>query len=161
MSLPVTPTSYQKTHSRTYDNFCYSPTDSLVSSLQQENTRLQQENGKLQQEVIKLHQYLEYSFNKLTETQRDLLTAQSQLKPLQAYPKDCKPQNRRMSSTQISPSTQGRIRKISRSLDSIHHELVRLHLEQETIAEMTEPVQLPMLNHKSPSLRAKTTKSQK
>jgi len=132
------------------DSLCFSPTDSLSS--------LRQENARLQEEVMRLHRQLEWSYNALTETQKNLLAAENQLRAI--YHKDSKPQNRRISS-QISPSTQSRIRKVSRSLDSIQHELVRLHLEQQTITEMTEPVQLPMLNQKSPSLRAKTTKSHK
>jgi len=136
------------------DSVSHSPThatDSLIS--------LQQENARLQEEVMRLHRQLEWSFNALTETQKKLLAAESQLRAMYH-----KKQFKRSTSAQISPSakiSQSQMMKHSRSLDSIQHELVRLHLEQQMVTEMTEPVQLPMLNQKSPSLRAKTTKGHK
>lgn len=141
-----------------------------VFNLRQDTTaesqiaNLQQENERLQEEVARLHQQLEWSFNLLTEMQRNLLSTQSQLKAVYHRKQfDREPAKTRRVSSQVTPSSENRIRKVSRSLDSIQHELIRLQLEQ-TITEISEPAtpQLPaMLNHKSPKLRAKTTRSHK
>ena len=133
------------------------------------NTNLQEENTRLQQEVGRLHKMLECSFNLLTETQKNLVTANSQLKAL--YRKTqfgYDPVQSRRTSLHISPSTQGRIRKVSRSVDSIQHELMQLQLErQDELSEITDPVDhhdllpMAMLNQKSPRLQAKTAKRHK
>lgn len=121
-------------------------------------TNLQEENIRLQQEVGRLHKILEWSFNLLTETQKNLVTANSQLKALY----HTRQYGRSKSTTKISPATQatlqGKIRT-SRSLDSISHELMQLQLEEQATTEMSVSTQLPMT--KSPRLHSKTTKGHK
>ena len=130
------------------------------------NTAVQEENARLQQEVGRLHKMLEWSFNLLTETQKNLISTKSQLKVLYHRHFDHDPVQSRRISLHISPSSEGRIRKVSRSVDSIQHELMQLQLEQEAFPEMTEPAPLSrlptaMLNQKSPRLHAKTAKGHK
>ena len=129
-----------------------SSADSLITYLQQENVRLHQEVARLNQ--------------KLTETEKKLEKAQRQPKlsyQFGQYPVQTR--SRRVSShAQILPSSDSRIRKLSWSLDSIHHELMRLELEHQAMAKMMEPVcaELPkvMFNHRLHA-KTKTTKGHK
>ena len=126
-----------------------SSADALITYLQQENVRLHQEVAKL-----------EWSNRLLTEAHSQLkLSCNFDQSPVQT-------RSRRMSShARIMPSSENRIRKVSRSLDSIQHQLMELELEHQKIAEMMEPghAELPkaMLNQKSSRLHAKTTKGHK
>ena len=126
-----------------------SSADALITYLQQENVRLHREVAKL-----------EWSNRLLTEAQSQLkLSCHFDQSPVQT-------KSRRMSShAQIMPSSENRIRKVSRSLDSIQRQLMELELEHQKIAEMMEPghAELPkvMLNQKSSRLHAKTTKGHK
>ena len=134
-------------------------------------TTLQEENARLQQEVGRLHKMLEWSFNLNTQTQKNLVIAKSQLETLYHTRQfDYDPVQSRRASLHISPFSEGRIRKVSRSVDSIQHELMRLQLEQQAFLEMTEVTEpaarhnrLPtaMLNQKSPRLHAKSAKGHK
>ena len=130
-----------------------SSADALITYLQQENVRLHRE-------VAKLNQQLEWSNRLLTEAQSQLkLSCHFDQSPVQN-------RSRRMSShARIMPSSENRIRKVSRSLDSIQHQLMELELEHQKIAEVMEPghAELPkaMLNQKSSRLHAKTTKGHK
>ena len=161
------PQPYMSESMFSYDTFVaanptHPPADPFTNSLQEENIRLQQEVGRL-------HKMLEWSFNLLTETQKNLVTANSQLKALyRTRLFEYEPVKSRRASLHITPSTQGRVRKVSRSVDSIQHELMQLQfLERQEFPEMTEPAahrdQLPttMLNQKSPRLQAKTAKGHK
>ena len=125
--------------------------------------QLQQQNARLHQEVSRLSQQLELTNNTLTDTQRNLETTQTQLNTICQFGQSPVPSRRMSSQSQIAPSSQSRIRKLSRSLDSIQHELMQIQLEHPTIAEMTEPVhaQRPKMNQNSPKLHARTTKSHK
>ena len=137
-----------------------SSADALITYLQQENVRLHRE-------VARLNQQLEWSNRLLTEAEKKLENARSQ--PKLSCQFDHNPlhtRSRRISShARILPPSECRIRKVSRSLDDIHHELIRLQLEHQTIAEMMEPghAELPTVkfNQKSSRLHAKTTKGHK
>ena len=145
------------THAST-DSPGSSSTDSFITYFQQENVRLQKENVRLHQEVAKLNQQLTEAKQKLENAQsRPKLSYQFGQSPIQI-------RSRRVSShAQILPSSESRIRKVSRSLDSIQHELIRLELEHQTIAEMMEPVHAELPNQKSSWLhvKTKTTKGHK
>ena len=137
-----------------------SSADALITYLQQQNTQLHRE-------VARLNQQLEWSNRLLTEAEKKLENAQSQ--PKLSYQFDYSPlptRSRKISShARILPPSGSRIRKVSRSLDDIHHELIRLELEHQTIAEMMEPghAELPTVNfnQKSSRLHSKTTKGHK
>ena len=121
--------------------------------------QLQQQNARLHEEITRLSQ-------QLVETQRNLETTPTQLNyTVCQFGQSPVPSRRMSSQSQIVPSSESRIRKISRSLDSIQHELIQIQLGHPTIAETIEPVhtQLPkaMLNQKSPRLHARATKSHK
>ena len=127
-------------------------------------TNLQEENAKLQQEVGRLHKMIGWSFSLLTETQKNLVTAQNQIRTLyHRIEFDRTPvHSRRISSQTIAPSSEGRIRKVSRSLDSIQHELMLLEMDQQIFSDVSEPLHsrlsMGILNQKSPRLHAKTAK---
>ena len=125
--------------------------------------QLQQQNVRLHQEVARLSQQLELTINMLAETQKNLETTQTQLNTVCQFGQSPVPSRRMSSQSQIEPSSQSRIRKLSWSLDSIQHELLQIQLEHPTIAEMTGPVhaQRPKMNQNSPKLHARTTKSHK
>ena len=119
-------------------------------------TNLQEENIRLQQEVGRLHKMLEWSFNLLTETHKNLVTVNNQLKALYRTR-----QYGRSKSTKISPSTQTTLQskiRTSRSLGSIPHELMRLQLEEQATTEMSLSTQLPMTKSPMGKLHSRTTK---
>ena len=137
------------------------PAHVSVDSLQVENTRLHQE-------VERLHKMLDWSFSLLSETQNNLRIAQSKLRVALYHRSrtqyDCRvgdPVHSRRVSSHISPSSESRIRKVSRSADSIQHELMLLQLQEEDFAETSVHGRLStsMLNQKSPRLHAKTAKA--
>ena len=135
-----------------------SPSSSSADSL---ITYLQQENVQLHQEVARLNQQLEWSNRLLKETEKKLENAQSQPKfSYQFGQSPVQTMSRRTSShARILPSSESMIRRVSRSLDSIHHELIQLELEHKAITEMMEPVHAELSSHWL--LHPKTTKGHK
>ena len=157
-NLQSPPPSHMSDSLFMHDSPSTSSADSLITYLQQENVRLHQE-------VARLNQQLEWSNRSLAETEKKLENAQSQ--PKFSYQFDQCPvqtkSRRTLSHAQILPSSEGTIRNVSRSLDSIHHELMRLELEHQTVTEMMEPVHAELSSQKSSWLHAKskTTKGHK
>ena len=145
----------------------HAPTDNPGSSSADSlTTYLQQENVRLHQEVARLNQQLEWSNRLLKETEKKLENAKSRPKfSYQFGQSPVQTRNRRASShARILTSSDSRIRKVSRSLDSIQHELMRLELEHQTIADMMEPVhaELPKVQfHQRLHAKTKTTKGHK
>ena len=135
------------------------PAHASVDSMQVENTRLHQE-------VERLHKTLDWSFSLLSETQKKLIIAQSQLK-VALYNQsrtlyDYDPIHSGKVSSHISLSSESRIRNISRSADSIQHELKLLQLQEENFKESNVHGRssTTTFSQKSPQLPAKTAKAE-
>ena len=141
-NLQSPPPSHMSESLFTHDSPGSSSADVLTTYSQQENVRLHQE-------VARLNQQLEWSNRLRAETEKKLENAQSQPKiSYQFGQSPVQTRSRRMSShARILPSSESTIRKVSRSLDSIHHELIRLELEHKAIAEMMEPVHTDLSSH--------------
>jgi len=107
------------------------PTDNMLT-LQQENIQLQEENSQL-------HKRIEQLYEMLIETQKNLVSVQQQLIILQSEQQIKQKRtpistqvSRRSSQIQLSAITkehQARIRKISRSLDSIQHAVMMMQFD--------------------------------
>ena len=97
---------------------------------------MQVENARLHQEVKRLQKMLDWSFGLLSETQKNLTIAQNKLKvALFRTQYDFDPVHSGGVSSHISPSSERRIRNVSRSADSIQHELKLLQLQEENFKE--------------------------
>ena len=135
------------------------PAHVSVDSMQVENTRLHQE-------VERLHKMLDWSFSLLSETQNNLTIAQSKLRVALYHRSrtlyDYDPIHSGRVSSHISPSSEGRIRNISRSADSIQHELKLLQLQEENFKEsgVHGRSSTTTFSQKSPQPPGKTAKAE-
>ena len=118
------------------------PTYQDPLTLQQENIQLQEENSQLHKRIEQLYEMLIETQKNLVSIQQELIVAQNeqQIKQLRT---SISRQGRRRS-TLVQPSTitedhQTRIRKLSRSLDSVQHAMMMMQFDNSSDTDYPLP----------------------
>jgi len=114
---------------------------------------LQKENAQLQEENIELQKRIEQLFEMLTETQKKLISIQQKYaapNEQQSRPFTSGQRRRRsqIQSPTITEEQKARIRKLSRSLDSIQQEMIIMQLDADLSNDDQQVTSPP---HKTPT----------